>query len=77
MSVDEIRKVVKQRPFKPFVFHLDNGEKQAVLHPEIVVGNEIIVAIDENGQSIMIAPEAVNSIEFKQSESVTTGQANE
>ncbi len=26
MSVEEIRKVVKQRPFKPFMFHLGNGE---------------------------------------------------
>ncbi len=73
MNVDEIRKVAKRRPFKPFIFHLDNGEKQAVLHPEIVVGNEIIVAIDDNGKSIMIAPEAVSSIEFTEVESVIAG----
>jgi hypothetical protein len=26
MSVEEISQVVRQRPFKPFVFHLDNGQ---------------------------------------------------
>jgi hypothetical protein len=73
MNVDEIRKIAKRRPFKPFIFDLDNGEKQAVLHPEIVVGNEIIVAIDDNGKSIMIVPEAVSSIEFMEAESVIAG----
>jgi hypothetical protein len=76
MNVNEIRKLVKQRPFKPFIFHLDNGEAHPVVHPEIVVGNEIIVAIDEDGKSIMIAPEAVSSIEFSQTEPVTPGDKN-
>lgn len=68
MDVQEIRKVVRQRPFKPFWFHLDNGQKYAVKHSEIVVGNELIVTLDEYGKTVMIAPEAVTSLEFMEAE---------
>ncbi len=64
MNVDEIRKIARRRPFKPFLFHLDNGEKYAVRHPEIVVGNELVVTVDDNGKIIMISPEAVTLMEF-------------
>ena len=68
MNVEKIREVVRQRPFKPFVFHLDNGEKHFVKHPEIAVGIEFIMTVDENGHSVLIAPEAVTSIEFMEAE---------
>ncbi|MGH7454122.1 MAG: hypothetical protein ACRENG_22405 [bacterium] len=70
MNVEEIRKVVRRRPFKPFVFHLENGEKNVVKHPEIAIGNELIMTVDENGKSVLIAPEAVTSIEFMEAEVV-------
>jgi hypothetical protein len=47
---------------------LDNGQKYAVRHSEIVVGNELIMTLDEYGKSVLIAPEAVTSIEFMETE---------
>jgi hypothetical protein len=70
MNVEKIREVVRRRPFKPFWFHLDNGQKYAVRHSEIVVGNELIMTLDEYGKSVLIAPEAVTSIEFMEAEVV-------
>jgi len=58
------------------MLHLDNGEKQAILHPEIVAGNELIVTTDDHGKTIMIAPEAVTSIEFTEDEAVIAGRKN-
>jgi len=68
MDVQEIRKVAKQRPFKPFVFHLDNGQKHSIKHPEIIVSNQLIMTIDADGKAVLIAPEAVTAIEFSEAE---------
>jgi len=68
MNVEKIREVVRRRPFRPFVFHLDNGEKHFVKHPEIVVSVEFISTVDENGHGVLIAPEAVTAIEFTEVE---------
>jgi hypothetical protein len=68
MNVEKIREVAGRRPFKPFVFHLDDGEKHFVKHPEIVVSVEFISTVDENGHGVLIAPEAVTSIEFVENE---------
>ncbi|MDZ7290149.1 MAG: hypothetical protein ONB44_01860 [candidate division KSB1 bacterium] len=38
--------------------------EKIIRHPEIVVGNELIVTLDEYGKTIMTAPEAGASIEF-------------
>ncbi len=73
MNVEEIRKVARRRPFKPFMFHLDNGEKYAVKHPEIVVGNELVVTVDDDGKIIMIAPEAVTLMEYLEVEPAVAG----
>ncbi|MDZ7291673.1 MAG: hypothetical protein ONB44_17540 [candidate division KSB1 bacterium] len=63
MEVDEIRKVAKARPFKAFELHVENGERYLIPHPEnIFITNQIIVTVDERGQSILIAPEAVSTI---------------
>ena len=63
MEVDEIRKVAKARPFKAFEIRVENGEKYLIPHPEnIFITNQIIVTIDEQGESILIAPEAVSTI---------------
>lgn len=64
MNVNEIRRLVQQRPFKPLVFHLDNGEKQIVNHPEIIITERMIVSVDDYGQLIYIAPEAVNAVRY-------------
>lgn len=63
-NVNEIRRLVRQRPCKPLVFHLDNGEKQIVNHPEIIVTKMMIVSVDDHGQLIYIAPEAVSAVRY-------------
>jgi hypothetical protein len=68
MNIEEIRQVVKRKPFKPFIFSLDNGEKHAVRHPEIIVTNELIMTVNDLGRAVLIAPEAVTSIEYMEAE---------
>lgn len=63
MHVDEIRKVVKARPFKAFEIRVENGEKHLIPHPEkIFITNQLVVTVDEQDQSILIAPEAISTI---------------
>ncbi|MCI0697738.1 hypothetical protein L0337_37790 [candidate division KSB1 bacterium] len=63
MEVDEIRKFTKARPFKAFEIRIENGEKYLIPHPEnIFITNQLLVTVDEQGQSILIAPEAVSTI---------------
>lgn len=68
MNIEEIRQVVKRKPFKPFVFSLDNGEKHAVKHPEIIVTDVLIMTVNDQGKPVLIASEAVTSIEFMEAE---------
>jgi len=77
MNVEKIRQVARQRPFRPFVFHLDNGEKHFVKHPEIVVSLEFISTVDENGHGVLIAPEAVTSIEFTETDVLISEQTTD
>jgi len=77
MNVEKIREVVRRRPFKSFVFHLDNGEKHLVKHPEISIGIEFIATVDENGHSVLITPEAVTSIEFTEAEVLISEQTTD
>jgi hypothetical protein len=62
MDINVIRKVLSDRPFKPIVFHLENGEKQLIKHPEIIVTDVMIVAVDDDGLPVFIKPEAVSAI---------------
>ena len=63
MEVDEIRKVARARPFKAFEIRIENGEKYLIPHPEnIFITNQLVVTVDEQGESILIAPEAVSTI---------------
>jgi len=62
-QVAEIRKTVQNRPFKAFEIHIDNGEKYLITHPEnIFITNQIIVTVDEQGQTIYITPESISTI---------------
>lgn len=63
MQVDEIRKVAKARPFKTFEIRVENGEKYLIPHPEnIFITNQLVVTVDDQGESILIAPEAISTI---------------
>ncbi len=62
MNLNVIRRFVNSQPFKPLVFHLDNGEKQLIKHPEIIVTEDMIIAVDDDGLPVILAPEAISSI---------------
>jgi hypothetical protein len=64
MNIDTIRKVLRERPFRPVVFHFENGEKQLIKHPEIIVTEINIVAVDDDGLLVFIKPEAVTAIHY-------------
>lgn len=63
-NVNEIRRLVRQRPCKPLVFHLDNGEKQSINHPGAIITEMMIVSVDDDGQLIYIDPEAVSAVRY-------------
>lgn len=63
MQIEEVRKITQTRPFKKFEIHIENGEKYLIKHPEnIFITKQILVTVDEKGQSIFIAPEAISTI---------------
>ncbi len=66
MNLNVIRKYVSDRPFKPLVFHLGNGEKQLLRHPEIIVTEIVVIAVDDEGLPVIIAPEAISAIHYAQ-----------
>ncbi|NIR51098.1 hypothetical protein GWO43_21050 [candidate division KSB1 bacterium] len=62
MEVEEIRKLMTVRPFKPIEVHLDNGETFVINHPEVIVHRVLITAVDNKGELVYIAPEAISAI---------------
>jgi hypothetical protein len=64
MDLEVIRKTLNERPFRPIVFHLDNGEKQVVKHPEILVSEINVIALDDDGRPVFIKPEAITAIHY-------------
>ncbi len=64
MEVNEIRKLVSTRPFRPIIFHLEDGGSQLVTYPEIIITESIVVAVDDDGEAVYITPEAISSISY-------------
>lgn len=62
MELEEIRKHAMVRPFKPFIIHMDNGKTHIIMHPEIIITETIVVAVDEDGDAVYLAPEAISAI---------------
>jgi hypothetical protein len=62
MELEEIRKHLVVRPFKPFIIHMDNGKTHIITHPEIIITETIVVAVDEDGDAVYLAPEAISAI---------------
>ncbi|MFQ5866250.1 MAG: hypothetical protein ACE5IW_13590 [bacterium] len=71
MDVSEIRKQLAVRPFKPIEIHLDNGEMYLITHPEVIVTKVIVVAVDNKGEVIYIAPEAISAIKYSNKQKMT------
>jgi len=64
MDLDVIRKTLNERPFKAIVFHLENGEKHVIRHPEIIVTEIYVLAVDDDGLPVFIKPEAITAIHY-------------
>lgn len=65
MHVDEIRKIAQARPFKIFEIRIENGEKYVITHPEnVFITPQLVITVDEQDQTIFIAPEAISTIAF-------------
>jgi hypothetical protein len=62
MDLEVIRQTLNKRPFRPIVFHLDNGEKQIIRHPEVIVTDVMVMAADDDGLPVLITPEAITAI---------------
>ena len=46
MQAEQIRKLVKRRPFQPLELLSDGGEKLIIRHPEaVVIGKELIFVL--------------------------------
>jgi len=77
MRIEAIREVAQQRPFKSFMLYLDNGRMHTIKHPEIIVTNLLIMTTDDEGKPVLIAPEAVTSIEYLEAENFITEQTTD
>ncbi|GEM_PF-2175859 len=64
MQLEEIRKHVLVRPFRPFIIHMDNGKTHLITHPEIIISEIIVVAVDKDGDAVYLAPEAISAITY-------------
>lgn len=64
MDLEVIRQTLNKRPFEPLVFHLENGDKHVIRHPEIVVTDVMVMAADDDGLPVLIRPEAITSIHY-------------
>jgi hypothetical protein len=64
MDLEEIRKHVARRPFKPFIIHMDNDKPHLIPHPEIIVTPNVVVAVDDDGDAVYLAPEAISAITY-------------
>lgn len=71
MELEEIRKHTAVRPFKPFIIHMDNGKTHIITHPEIIITETIVVAVDEDGDAVYLAPEAISAISRYKNQSRT------
>lgn len=71
MELEEIRKHTAVRPFKPFIIHMENGKTHIITHPEIIIIETIVVAVDEDGDAVYLAPEAIRAISRYKTQSRT------
>jgi hypothetical protein len=56
--------LVNARPFKPIVFHLDNGKKQVIKHPQFIVTKAMVAAVDDKGLPVLMTPESIVDIKY-------------
>jgi len=64
MELEEIRKHVIRCPFRSFIFHLDNGTTHLITHPEIIITEKVVVAVDKDGDAVYLAPEAISAVTY-------------
>ena len=62
MRPSVIRAKLRQKPFRPLEFVLDNGEVVRIGTPEIFVAEDAVVTTDRRGHIVLISPEAVSLI---------------
>jgi len=41
---------------------MDNGKTHIITHPEIIITETIVVAVDDDGDAVYLAPEAISAI---------------
>ena len=66
MDTEEIRKAVRERPFRPFVFCLVDGREIPVKHAgATLVSPRLIVTADERDWGFLrLKPESIASLRF-------------
>lgn len=63
MDIEIIRKKLNERPFKPIVFRLDNGEKQLITDPQFLFTATKLIVVDKKGLPVFLTPKSIISIE--------------
>ncbi len=51
MSLGDLLTVMRQRPFEPFLLHLDNGSAYEVRHPEQVLPTQTALFVGVTAQA--------------------------
>jgi len=50
MRPEELRKFLKETPFRPIRLHLSNGRKVDIKHPDMAIVSRSLVAVGEGGR---------------------------
>lgn len=71
MGIRKIRNYTLARPFRPFLFHMDDGQTHLITHHEIIITKTIVVAVDKNGDAVYLVPEAISAITYYKEKAAT------
>jgi hypothetical protein len=44
---------------------MDNGKTHLITHPEVIITEMVVVAVDEDGDAVYLAPEAISEITYQ------------
>jgi hypothetical protein len=67
--LEQVRHFLKSEPFRPFEIHCSSGEVFRVEHPEnaAIVGHQVVVALPDGENAIMISPLHITGVSGVQS----------
>lgn len=62
--IDEVHRLLDQRPFRPFTITMDSGERFVVTgRHQMAIGRTVAVSLGQNSPSVHMRIDAMSSVE--------------